>query len=315
MRIFPTFWHTCLLCLAIVFHLHGQDYSWKNYSVADGLPQTQVTYLTQDSRGFIWIGTKNGFSIFDGIEFENFSTKDGLDFDHINTIQEIDRDTHYIGTTGGLNVMEKGEIRVIGKNIQGKAYFIHCDSEGNLWYSHSQYGYCIYDSGRFSTDYPVFSLMEPGEQLNLICVQKKDKKLVFTSKAGNVFLPGPSGYRKIHIGGEILSLLEGEDANIYVANEHGLFRMENEGFTMVFGFQSPYHVLYVTNSRDFYLVDIGFQPNLYHCRDGRIVRIGGGMNLITVVLVDDEKKLMGGLRCRLVEAAVQGITKLFFRTG
>jgi ligand-binding sensor domain-containing protein len=58
--------------------LAAQSYPFREYSVLDGLPQSQVTYLMRDSKGFIWIGTRNGLSRFDGIEFVNYFRKDGL---------------------------------------------------------------------------------------------------------------------------------------------------------------------------------------------------------------------------------------------
>jgi len=41
----------------------------KEYTVKDGLPQSQVRHLHPDRRGFLWVGTQSGISIFDGYTF------------------------------------------------------------------------------------------------------------------------------------------------------------------------------------------------------------------------------------------------------
>lgn len=49
------------------------DYSYKRYTLHDGLIQMQVTALYQDEKGFLWCGTKGGISRFDGTTFKNYS--------------------------------------------------------------------------------------------------------------------------------------------------------------------------------------------------------------------------------------------------
>ncbi|MDX9946961.1 MAG: histidine kinase [Bacteroidales bacterium] len=68
---------TAFLCVPGLT-LKGQKYPWREYTVSDGLPQTQANHLFEDSRGFIWILTRSGISRFDGLEFKNYFRKDGL---------------------------------------------------------------------------------------------------------------------------------------------------------------------------------------------------------------------------------------------
>jgi signal transduction histidine kinase/ligand-binding sensor domain-containing protein len=60
----------------------------KNYSGNDGLPGSQVNYLMQDSKGFIWIATDKGVSRFDGQHFKNFTSADGLESNEAFRIAE-----------------------------------------------------------------------------------------------------------------------------------------------------------------------------------------------------------------------------------
>ena len=56
----------------------AQKYFFDNYSVKQGRSEQKVYTLFQDSRDYIWLGTANGVSRFDGRKFENFSSKNGL---------------------------------------------------------------------------------------------------------------------------------------------------------------------------------------------------------------------------------------------
>jgi ligand-binding sensor domain-containing protein len=60
----------------------------KNYSPSDGLPGSQINYLMQDSKGFIWIATDKGVSRFDGQRFKNFTAADGLESNEAFRIAE-----------------------------------------------------------------------------------------------------------------------------------------------------------------------------------------------------------------------------------
>ncbi len=49
----------------------------RHFTEADGLPQGIVTCVTQDSRGYVWVGSWNGLSRYDGYTFTNFKARPG----------------------------------------------------------------------------------------------------------------------------------------------------------------------------------------------------------------------------------------------
>jgi ligand-binding sensor domain-containing protein/AraC-like DNA-binding protein len=62
----------CFLCLVFIQTLNAQDYlPFTTIDKEKGLPNNNVTSIVQDSVGFIWIGTKNGLSRFDGTSFQH----------------------------------------------------------------------------------------------------------------------------------------------------------------------------------------------------------------------------------------------------
>ncbi len=89
----------------ILFHfcLNAQkiQYGWHNYTTNDGLPSSEVYTAIQDRKGFIWFGTDNGVSKFDGYNFQNFGAKQGLLDNVINCIEEDNFGRIWFGSMSG----------------------------------------------------------------------------------------------------------------------------------------------------------------------------------------------------------------------
>jgi ligand-binding sensor domain-containing protein/serine phosphatase RsbU (regulator of sigma subunit) len=67
-----------LFCITSLQTTKAQKYFFDNYGVKQGLSEQKVYTILQDSKDFIWLGTANGVSRFDGKKFENFSSRNGL---------------------------------------------------------------------------------------------------------------------------------------------------------------------------------------------------------------------------------------------
>lgn len=86
-------------------YLHAQT-NYVHYTVKDGLPQMQCMTLFQDSKGYIWIGTKGGVSKYDGIKFQNFTVADGLPKNRIYKIIEDSKGHVWVLTDRGLSMFQ-----------------------------------------------------------------------------------------------------------------------------------------------------------------------------------------------------------------
>ena len=65
-----------------------KHFAFKKYTTYDGLVQSQVNRIVQDTKGYLWICTKGGLSRFDGQQFQNFvDTKDGERINIQNVIE------------------------------------------------------------------------------------------------------------------------------------------------------------------------------------------------------------------------------------
>ena len=69
----------CSVLLAVnICRASAQNYFFDNYGIKQGLSEQKVYTLLQDSKDYIWLGTANGVSRFDGKKFENFTSRDSL---------------------------------------------------------------------------------------------------------------------------------------------------------------------------------------------------------------------------------------------
>lgn len=142
------------LIIVISKSVFGQNYDFKQYNVENGLSQSQVNAIFQDSRGYLWVGTSGGgVCQFDGVTFTQFTEKNGLSGDIITSINEdSDGNMWFTSSLGGITKYN-GRKFIVYTDAEGlisndghQALFI--DKNNKVWIG-SNYGISIYDNGRF----------------------------------------------------------------------------------------------------------------------------------------------------------------------
>jgi len=129
----------------------AQTYDFRNYNVDDGLAQSQVFCIYQDSKGYMWFGTNGGgASKFDGKKFQNLTVTNGGLSDYIYSITEDKEQNMYYGTYDGLQI--KGsykDIRYDSTNgLPHNAVFsLYADKAGKVWVG-TQKGVCFIDENK-----------------------------------------------------------------------------------------------------------------------------------------------------------------------
>ena len=80
------------------------------YSSSDGLANSHIYDIFQDSKGFIWISTENGLSRFDGIKFFNTSfdrtRSNSIASNTVRTVLEDSTGRFWVGTASGLQTFD-----------------------------------------------------------------------------------------------------------------------------------------------------------------------------------------------------------------
>ena len=81
---------------------HFDGKTWKNYTMADGLPANHVFMLEGAGNGAMWVGTSNGMAYFDGQRFDVLTTKDGLYANNVFSLARGDDGSLWVGSYGGV---------------------------------------------------------------------------------------------------------------------------------------------------------------------------------------------------------------------
>ena len=115
-----------ILFLLISWGLGAMDGRFVNYGSADGLPSGSVYAITQDSDGFLWVGTRNGLCRFDGTRFEVWK-----EYGRVNALAVDGGDRLWIGTMDGLSV--RCPDGTVQEGPSGNIRALLADSEGHVW--------------------------------------------------------------------------------------------------------------------------------------------------------------------------------------
>ena len=105
------------LVSVISFCQEGPQPNYIQYTTDDGLPSSEVYCSFEDSKGFMWFGTDNGVSKFDGYSFQNFGPKEGLVQNVVFNIHEDSKGRIWFGSmTGEAFYMENDSIKAASFN-------------------------------------------------------------------------------------------------------------------------------------------------------------------------------------------------------
>src|ERR1041384_1048067 len=98
-RLIPGFIAALLIWFALALSASAERLPIKIYTSADGLGSSFVNSLMRDSRGFLWVCTRDGLSRFDGARFITYQVGDRAP--GIEQILETRSGIYWIVTTAG----------------------------------------------------------------------------------------------------------------------------------------------------------------------------------------------------------------------
>jgi signal transduction histidine kinase/ligand-binding sensor domain-containing protein/DNA-binding response OmpR family regulator len=136
-----------LLCLTCVASFSQQQIRFEHLGINEGLSQSNITCILQDTRGFIWFGTRDGINMYDGYHFTVYKNDandtNSLSHNFIKCIIEDEKGDLWIGTWGGgVNRLDRNRKKFthythqtknansIGDNFVTSLQF---DKDGLLW--------------------------------------------------------------------------------------------------------------------------------------------------------------------------------------
>lgn len=161
----------------------AQNPSFRHLTVNDGLVQMQVNCLYQDSRGYLWIGTKGGVSKYNGDKFENFGKKDSLIHHIVIQIIEDGEGNIWFATQKGLS-RYNGE-KMESFPISNDSYLSHIilDKNKGLWAIYRD-GVYYFDGHNFKSllSYPLKYVFDYSRYYNGFVADIENKGICVISK-------------------------------------------------------------------------------------------------------------------------------------
>jgi signal transduction histidine kinase/ligand-binding sensor domain-containing protein len=114
----------------------AQTINFRQYTGAEGLPQSQVMGMRQDRFGYMWFATYGGVSRFDGGRFRTYTKEHGLSANAAFDIVEDERGRLLIATSGGLCVKESERFTCVRQSdglVSDNARSVTLDGKGGIW--------------------------------------------------------------------------------------------------------------------------------------------------------------------------------------
>jgi len=229
--------------------------SVEHFTIKDGLSNSHITTLFQDSRGYIWVGTSDGLNRYDGYNFVVYRHHPLIDStivgNYIQTITETPDGNIWIGTrNSGIAIWQKerGNFYNIGKDSElfkaVREYGVFgMQVEGNdVWIkTRNAIAKINYKTKAFGKFDHYSSVLKKGIS-NAYPVVTSNNKVWFGSKDGIQFIDDQESLiKRIEPGDkqqqiEVSSLVAAGDSFLIAGSSKGLYRynINTEQVTPVF---------------------------------------------------------------------------------
>jgi ligand-binding sensor domain-containing protein/signal transduction histidine kinase len=215
----------------------------KSYSTQEGLGHFAVNRIVRDSHGYLWIGTREGLSRFDGYGFTTLRTADGLPSGNVSDILETPEGIYWIGTLEGLVRFDPAappatRFTVLPRPGDTRTSAITClarDASGTIWVGTSG-GLFRIDPGP-GTPRMVEVSLAIQDELNALVIQALlvDRRGTVWAAAGpGFYVRSPDGRIARLTGAEglphvtVLAMMEDSSGRIWAGTTAGLWRIDEE---------------------------------------------------------------------------------------
>lgn len=108
---------------------------FQSITTKEGLPSNYVFCASEDSEGFLWIGTDKGLAKYDGFRWQLLTTEDGLPGNYIPTLYKAGEKGLWVGiSTKGLHYFNIHTRKLVFVTSNHMHHYEQTDKEGNLFF-------------------------------------------------------------------------------------------------------------------------------------------------------------------------------------
>lgn len=252
-----------VLLLQLLFPATAEEASpkFRQLTIEDGLSQSAIYALTQDSQGFVWIGTKDGLNKYDGYRFtiykHNPFDSTTISNNYVTAIYEDSTGNIWVGTLGGgLNHLNR-------RTNQFRRYHFSApdavnqdrnhvtdiaeDRWGNVWVATRDGLFCLHSGVQnpggtelsFYHHNPVDSTSISDNFLESLRITKDGKLWIGTANGLNLLdLTSPvnsgkfihyylyRGLSQARSDNHIFCILQSADNNLWLGSVSGIYRLD-----------------------------------------------------------------------------------------
>jgi signal transduction histidine kinase len=227
---------------------------YQKIDILSGLAQNTVTTIYQDHTGFLWFGTTDGLSRYEGNTFTNFicniDDPKTLSNNYINAICEDSIGNLYIGTEDGLNIYNRKNqnFKRIYRDTtlhttlpSNRIYALEIDKKNRLWIG-TYYGMVLYNISNQSFIDPksVIKDLMGLDTFFITTFFKDEKKNIWTGtyKRGffkfnqdnyeltNYLVHDEKEYA--YLNNTIYRIFEDSYSNIWITTGNGIAKLDSE---------------------------------------------------------------------------------------
>lgn len=242
--------HIFLLILVLGFYItHAQQKNlhFINFSSKDGLPSNTINAVLKDRFGYMWFGTDDGLSRFDGSRFTvyNYNAADSSSIcsNIILALYEDAKGNLWVGTNKGLSLYDRTRNAFRNNNVTRGASVkaLYGDHQGNLWVG-GYSGLFRYNPATNTTQYysPEDSIRTHLKSGMFISIYEDSQQRLWIGSTKGLYLYQPAhDYFQIYSGRgpdsslkdlDIKAINEDAQGNVWVGTlDGGLYKLSREG--------------------------------------------------------------------------------------
>jgi ligand-binding sensor domain-containing protein len=296
------------VCCAI--SVHAQVYNFRNFSFDQGLPESSISTVYEDTRGNLWIGTLGGGLLqYDGVSFRSYLQEDGLVNNFVHAIYEDNTGKLWIGTEDGICTYDGTRFSSFGALTKQTINAILQDASRQFWFATGSNGLYKYDG----TVLRQITTKNGLTSNNVHCLYQDKKGTLWIGTAkGVVNTKGQrfNFYTKADglSGDNVYGITEDHVGNYWLATDGGVSQFNGTDFV-------NYSVKNGLRSNNVHAVAHDNKGNLWVGTSGGISKYNGksfeyydpntgqGVNIITCIYKDTAGNLWFG-------SAERGLSKL-----